>query len=95
MFKLTVLYPKNDGSTFDMEYYRTKHVPLVNRVLGPERVEIDQVVDGPYMAVGHFYYPSHEALQAALGGPDVGEAMADVPNYTNVDAQLQISEVVE
>jgi uncharacterized protein (TIGR02118 family) len=95
MFKLTVLYPKTDGSTFDMEYYRAKHVPLVNRVLGPERVEIDQVVDGPYMAVGHFYYPSHEALQSALGGPDVGEAMADVQNYTNVEAQIQVSEVLD
>jgi uncharacterized protein (TIGR02118 family) len=95
MFKLTVLYPKGDGSTFDMEYYRAKHVPLVNRVLGSERAEIDQVVDGPYMAVGHFYYPSHEALQAGLAGPDAGEALADVPNYTNVQPQIQISEVLD
>jgi uncharacterized protein (TIGR02118 family) len=95
MFKLTVLYPKREDSTFDMDYYRDKHIALVNRVLGPERVEIDRVESGPYMAVGHFYYPTQEALQTALGGPDVGEAMADVPNYTNVEAQIQISEIIE
>jgi uncharacterized protein (TIGR02118 family) len=94
MFKMSVLYPRSDDSTFDMDYYRDKHVPLVNRVIGPERAEIDHVVDGPYMAVGHFYFASQEALQAGLNGPDVGEAMADVPNYTNVQPQIQISEVL-
>ena len=30
-----------------------------------------------------------------MGGPDVGDAMADVPNYTNVEPQIQISEILE
>ena len=95
MFKVTVLYPKSEGSTFDMDYYREKHVAIVNRVIEPERVEIDRAVDGPFMAIGHFYFPSQEALQAGMGGPDIGEAMADVPNYTNVQPQIQISEILE
>jgi uncharacterized protein (TIGR02118 family) len=95
MFRVSVLYPKGEGSTFDMEYYRDKHVPLVNRVIGPERFEVDSGVDGPFMAVGHLYFPSQEALQAGMGGPDAGEALADVPNYTNVQPQIQISEIVE
>ena len=95
MFRVSVLYPKSEGSTFDMDYYRNKHVALVNRVIGPERFEVDRAVDGPFMAVGHLYFASQEALQAGMGSPDVGEAMADVPNYTNVEPQIQISEILE
>lgn len=95
MFKVTVLYPSSEGSTFDMDYYREKHMAIVNRVMKPERVEIDRAVDGPFMALGHFYFPSQEAMQAGMGGPDIGEAMADVPNYTNVQPQIQISEILE
>jgi hypothetical protein len=36
-----------------------------------------------------------EALQAGMGNPDAGEAMADIPNFTNVQPQMQISEIVE
>jgi uncharacterized protein (TIGR02118 family) len=95
MFKVTVLYPSSEGSTFDMDYYREKHMAIVNRVMKPERVEIDRAVDGPFMAIGHFYFPSQEAMQAGMGGPDIGDAMADVPNYTNVQPQIQISEILE
>jgi uncharacterized protein (TIGR02118 family) len=94
MFKVSVLYPKSDSSTFDMDYYRDKHIPLVNRILKPARVEIDKSVDGPFMAMCHLYFASQEALQAGMGAPDVGETMADVPNYTNVQPQIQISEVL-
>ena len=95
MFRVSVLYPKSEGSTFDMDYYRNKHVALVNRVIGPERFEVDNAVDGPFMAVGHLYFASQEALQAGMGSPDAGEALADVPNYTNVEPQIQISEILE
>jgi hypothetical protein len=30
-----------------------------------------------------------------MGSPDVGETMDDIPNYTNVQPQIQISEIVE
>jgi uncharacterized protein (TIGR02118 family) len=94
MFKVSVLYPKGEDSTFDMDYYREKHMAIVNRVMKPERVEIDDGVDGPFIAVGHLYFADKDALDAGMGGPDVGEALADVPNYTNVQPQIQVSEIV-
>lgn len=96
MIKVTVLYPAGDGSTFDMDYYRTTHVEIVNRTMKPTRFEIDKGVEGqPFMAVGHLLFDSNEALQAGMGNPDAAEAMADVPNFTNVRPQMQISEIVE
>jgi uncharacterized protein (TIGR02118 family) len=94
VFKVSVLYPKSEDSTFDMDYYREKHMAILNRVMKPDRVELERGVDGPYIAVGHFYFSSKEALDAGMGGPDIGEAMADVPNYTNTQPQLQVSEIV-
>ncbi|MFZ1490761.1 MAG: EthD family reductase [Ilumatobacteraceae bacterium] len=93
MIKVSVLYPAGDGITFDMDYYKTKHMEIVQRVMpGLRKVEIDSRVDGPYIAVGNLYFDSLEALGAAMGG--AGEAMADVVNFTNAQAVLQTSEVV-
>jgi uncharacterized protein (TIGR02118 family) len=93
--KVTVLYPASEGSTFDMEYYKTKHREIVNRVLGPSAFEIEQGLEGqPFMASGHLIYDSMEAMQAGMASPDAGEAMADVANFTNVQPQLQIGTVV-
>jgi uncharacterized protein (TIGR02118 family) len=40
-------------------------------------------------------FDSAEAMQAGMGSPDVGETMADIANFTNVQPQLQISEIVD
>jgi uncharacterized protein (TIGR02118 family) len=34
-FYITVLYPRDDESTFDMDYYKDKHMPLVFSKWGP------------------------------------------------------------
>ena len=96
MLKVTVLYPATDGSTFDVDYYRTTHAEIVHRVLKPERFDIDRGRDGqPYHALGHLYYPSSEAMKAGMGSPDAGEAMADIPNFYSGTPQIQISETLE
>jgi uncharacterized protein (TIGR02118 family) len=96
MIKVTVLYPAGEGSTFDVDYYKDKHVEIVNRTLKPTRFDIEKGLDGqPFMAIGHLYFDSMEAMQAGMGSPDAGESMTDLPNFTNVQPQIQISEVVE
>jgi len=93
--KVSVLYPASEGSTFDMEYYNSKHREIVERVLGPVQFECEQGIDGqPFMATGHLVYESMEAMQTAMAGPDAGEAMADVANFTNITPQMQIGTAV-
>ena len=93
MIKVSVMYPKTEDSTFDMEYYKTAHMDIVRNGMKPLRIEIDQAVDGPYMAIGHLYFDSLEALGASPDG--AAAAAADVPNFSNVESVMQISEVVE
>ena len=92
MIKLSVMYPKSEDTTFDMEYYKTTHMEIVDRTMKPVQWEIDAGVDGPYIAVGHLFFDSMETLGASFA--DAAESQADVANFTNAQAAIQISEVV-
>ena len=94
MIRLSVFYPSSEGSTFDHDYYRDKHVPLAVKSWGLDGAEIDKGIDGPYVAAVHFTFESMDALGAAMGQPGTAEVMADVANYTSITPVLQTSEIV-
>ncbi|NRF71784.1 EthD family reductase [Aquincola sp. S2] len=102
MIKVSVMYAGAADARFDHEYYRDKHLPLVKARMGEacKRYTIDKGLAGgrpgappPYVAMCHLYCDSAEAFQAAFG-PHVKEIMGDIPNYTDLQPQIQISEVV-
>jgi uncharacterized protein (TIGR02118 family) len=94
MIRFSVLYADGEGKTFDHDYYRDSHVPLAVKTWGVERFEIDKGVDGPYVAAVHFFFDSLEAMGTALAVEGTAAVQADVPNYTNITPERQISEVV-
>jgi uncharacterized protein (TIGR02118 family) len=93
MIRLSVLYPKTDGATFDHDYYRDKHVPLACSTWGVP-AEIDKGLDGPYEAAVHFTFASTDAIGEAMGKEGTGAIMADVANYTTITPVMQTSEIV-
>lgn len=104
MIRVSVLYPYEEGATFNNEYYVQNHMKLVkDRLsdLGLVRGEVDKAIAGgnpkapaPYFCIGYLYFNSVEDFQKAMGTHGK-EIMADIPNYTSVQPQIQISEVVE
>ncbi len=92
MIRVSVMYPKSDDTNFDMDYYKTTHMAIVDRTMKPAKWEIDSGMDGPYIAIGHLFFDSPEAMGAALG--EAAEATADIANFTNSEAAFQISEVI-
>jgi uncharacterized protein (TIGR02118 family) len=100
MIKVTVLYPNSPGATFDMAYYTSKHLPMVQKkVPACKGVAAEQGLGGAepgskptYIALGHLLFDSVEAFQTGFG-PHAGEILADVPNYTNTRPVIQISEI--
>ena len=101
MIKANVLYPNSEGATFDMDYYLTKHMPLVKQRFGAllKGMAVDQGIAGgapgskaPYATVASLMFDSVEDLQSAMGAHGA-ELMADVPNFTNVQPAIQVSEV--
>ena len=101
MIKVTVLYPNGEGNKFDMGYYLNNHMPMVRKLLGPalKGMAVEQGLAGgmpgspaPFLAVGHLLFDSVEAFKGAFG-PNAQAVGKDVPNYTNVQPVIQVSEV--
>ena len=101
MIKVSVFYPNNEGSRFDMAYYCAKHIPMVKQKLGAacKGVAVEQGIAGgapgsraAFVAMGHLLFNSVAEFQAAFG-PHAKAIMDDVPNYTDIQPTIQISDV--
>ena len=102
MIKMSVYYPADGGSKFDHDYYRTSHMPLIQKRLGDAclRYEIEKGLVGrepggapAFVAACHIYSLSLDTLQQAYG-PHRAEFVADVANYTDITPIVQFSEIV-
>ncbi len=85
-----------------MDYYRDRHMPMVQERLGAacKGIAVEQgIASGTpssrpqFIAMGHIYFDSLEEFQSSFGQHG-REFVADVPNYTNVQPVIQISAVV-
>jgi uncharacterized protein (TIGR02118 family) len=101
MIRVSALYPASEGARFDADYWTDKHMPLVASELGDAltKWEADICLDGgdgagtpPYVAVAHMFFDSVESFQGAFA-EKAGAIMGDLPNYTDINPQLLISEV--
>jgi uncharacterized protein (TIGR02118 family) len=102
LIKVSVMYPFAEGNTFNMEYYETKHMPMVAGYLGANLVKYtiekglaSGIPNQPlaYIAIGTFYVKSLEDYKTAIG-PNRDAIRADFANYTNVAPIILVSEVV-
>ena len=102
MIKVSVLYPNGKDKQFDIDYYCNTHLPMVLGLLAG-KVKSGAVEKGlaggalgmpaDYLAMGHLYFDSVEDFQNAFG-PNAEKIMADIPNFTNTEPIVQISEVL-
>ncbi len=101
MIKVSVFYPNEEGKKFDMDYYLNSHIPMVQEKLGAalKGGTVDQGLGGAepgspatYIAMGHLLFDSVEEFQSAFG-PHAEAIMADIPNYTDIQPTIQVSEV--
>ena len=100
MIRVSVLYANDEGKKFDMAYYTDKHLRLVREKLGGalKGMTVDQGLGGgqpgskpPYVAMVHMLFDSVDAFQGAFG-PHAKAIMGDIPNYTDIQPTIQISE---
>ncbi|RFS21704.1 EthD family reductase [Chitinophaga silvatica] len=103
LIKISIMYPFAEGKTFNMEYYETKHMPMVAGFLGSNLVKYtiekglsNGIPDQPlqYMAIGTFYVKSLSDYKAAVA-PHRDAIRADFVNYTNTIPLIFVSEVVK
>ncbi len=94
MYVMTILYPKTDDSTFDMDYYTSTHMPMVAEALGDDchGWGAVAVAGDEYAAMGWVMVTSPDALNASMAEHGA-KIMGDVPNYTNVRPETLIGEI--
>lgn len=102
MTKVSVFYPNGEGKTFDMDYYINKHMPLIAALLGDvlKTTTIEKGLGGaapgstaPFAAMGNMYFDSVKGFGKAFS-PNAKKIMGDLPNFTNIEPVVQISEVL-
>lgn len=97
VYRLSAIYPNTEGSTFDMDYYMDTHIPLVEELFQPLSVEVNVGESGaeegsepPFAVMTDITFATLEDLQNAIATHGE-EVIGDIPNFTNVEAQLQIN----
>jgi len=102
MTKVSVMYPNGENTTFDSDYYSNTHLPLVAELLGnalkasSAEKGIGSMEPGspaPYAGVGTMYFDSVDDFGKAFG-PNAEKILGDLPNFTNIQPAIQISEVM-
>jgi uncharacterized protein (TIGR02118 family) len=100
MVLVSVMYPNEPGSSFNQDYYLQRHIPLVKErwnSMGLMDVRLVRGVgtpDGtpiPYRGMALLSFRSMQDFQNAAGA-HAQEIFADIPNFTNVQPVVQISE---
>lgn len=103
MIKVSVLYPNSESATFDIDYYRNTHLPLVAELVGEALISAHADVglaggapgEAPaYIAMGHLTFESVETFQQSFG-PHQGAILADIANFTNTQPTVQISNIAQ
>lgn len=101
MIKVSVMYPNSSSGTFDIDYYCNTHIPLVGKLLGDalQSASVDYGMAGgspeespAFIVMAHMTFNSVEEFQESFG-PNTDTIMADLPNFTNIQPQIQMSEI--
>jgi uncharacterized protein (TIGR02118 family) len=101
VIRVSVMYPKSEGSTFDRQYYLSSHMPMAREALKSALVK-DEIWSGlsvpgappaAYEVVLHMYFDNLEVLSVAFQEHSAG-LMEDLPNFTNIRPVIELEEVV-
>ncbi|GJC89625.1 hypothetical protein ColLi_12463 [Colletotrichum liriopes] len=100
---VTVVFPNEPDAKYDIEYYIKTHMPLIEKLWGKYGsgswtvTKFQGGLDGsaPLYAFGSVVtWDSLDQIKAAFGGPEVGEIMGDVGNFSNKQPIFLIGEVL-
>lgn len=107
-FNVYVLYPNNEDTEFDLQYYINKHMPLVESrwsktgLLSWEVIEFSAAAENEekkapptkFRIQTIMVFSTKESFASATGGPDAQEIFGDIPNFTNGQPELMSGQAV-
>lgn len=99
---ITVLYPNEADAKYDIDYYKTHHMPLMEKLMGKFGLVGWSVTtftpgpDGsapPYVFGSVATWSSAEAIKAAFADECAKQIMQDVANFSNKHPVFLFGEV--
>jgi uncharacterized protein (TIGR02118 family) len=102
MIRITLLYRDSEGAHFDFDYYVNNHIPMSRRLLsdcGLSSIEVQKclrTLDGGkpnVICVAHVDFETEDGLSKALKVHGAA-LMADFPNYTNIEPEIDVCDVL-
>jgi uncharacterized protein (TIGR02118 family) len=104
MFCVSVLYPANSASIFNLDYYISNHIPLAKKLMTPhglQRVEVTRSLGAlppgapaPFQVIGHLHFATMRELETGLASA-APQLIEDIPNfYSGGEAVILVNEVV-
>lgn len=102
--RVSVGYPNEKGKHFDINYYRDSHMVMVDELLTPYGL-IDYGIDSgiaggepgqpaPLVCIAWMTFDTVEDFQEAFGA-NAEQLFADIPNFTDIQPVIQISQIVK
>lgn len=103
MYRVSVMYPNQEGAKFDFEYYLHTHMELVKNHLksfGLIKIGVERgLSDGgdqpaPYICIGSLYFEAANDYEKGIAA--VGPMLrGDIQNFTDITPLRQISEILD
>jgi uncharacterized protein (TIGR02118 family) len=96
MATVTVIYPK--GADFKMDYYKSTHMPLVQKAwekYGLKSWKVTQFpADAAFCVQALLEFGSVKDFQDAASGPEAQEVMEDIKNFSDKEPTILAGEVL-
>ncbi|KAH7141041.1 hypothetical protein EDB81DRAFT_948737 [Dactylonectria macrodidyma] len=102
-FTVTVVFPNEPDAKYDIDYYLTKHMPMIQERWGKYGViswSATKFIDGldgspsPYAFGSVVNWDNADQVKTAFAGPEVADIMRDVSNFSNKQAIFLLGEVL-
>ena len=104
MVRISIFYPNKPDGRFDMAYYLETHMPAsIERLSagkGYQGVSVERGIGGgapdappTYVAMCHYLFDTVADFMAAFGA-HAAFLQGDMPNYTDIEPVIQLSELV-
>jgi uncharacterized protein (TIGR02118 family) len=101
---VTIAYPNDDESTFDLSYYLTSHMPMVEshwKALGLlrwELVEFESQNDSQkalFKRANIMAFEDKASFTAASEGPVADQIFGDIPNFSNRQPVILVGNLIK
>lgn len=100
MITVSITYPNAEGASFDFDYYKRTHLPMIGRNLGAYGLSSAAVLQGkeaadggepPVVAAAFLTFQSEQGARDAMASSGALELVEDVKNFTNIVPVVQYS----